>query len=781
MSNPLSPRRWNSEDVRAHLLNGGDFVGTKVQSLWGGFAQFALRDNVLEVAVGLIVATGFTKLVNSLVSDIILPPISMLPCMDRNLDEKFLILKKGHAFNETVPYLTRKQALEDGALIWTYGNFLDELMNFVVSMLARYSRRPVHSVLNSLCKRQPMSVSAATFRRPSNWKEQAPEPLPGTLTFGSQSTLPKLPVPKLEDTLGQFKESLKPIAWTEEEFRTAAQKIDEFGAGKGKELHERLLKHDQGTKHWLENWWDDGGYLGYRDSVVVNVSYYYGFDVPTPGKYASPAERAAGIARAAMIFRQKLKQGLIKPEGPKEGPMCMDTYRWMFDCCRVPGPEGLDWSVSYAKPGELGDSGHIIVIRKNRVWKIDACKDGKILSTADFVRQLQHIYDNGHQEYPGVGVLTASNRDIWAKDFIELTSSPVNAEIVKAIHSSAFIISLEDSEPNDPIHHSRALWHGDFKNGVPIGLRNRWVDKPVQFVVFDNAYAGIMGEHSVMDGTPTARMCDNILDWLEDPAFDHGAPLTSSETVPAPLDWEVSPATTQAIAKADVAARELAEGQDMTYHLTSYGKDAIKQFGVSPDSWAQMIIQLAYRRLIGSEKRNGGTYEAATTRRFFKGRTEAIRVVSTESDAWLASMDDNKVSVEERKALFDAATKKHITLAKAAGQGQGVDRHLFGLKKVLRDGEEMPAVFTDPVVARSSYWILSTSAIFSKHFPVYGWGEVVPDGFGVAYMTGFNDRLQYTITSRKEMPNAQFIEEIAKAAVDIHDLHVEIIKAKSKL
>jgi carnitine O-acetyltransferase len=91
-----------------------------------------------------------------------------------------------------------------------------------------------------------------------------------------------------------------------------------------------------------------------------------------------------------------------------------------------------------------------------------------------------------------------------------------------------------------------------------------------------------------------------------------------------------------------------------------------------------MIIQLAYRRLIGSEKRNGGTYEAATTRRFFKGCTEAIRVVSSESDAWVASMDDSKISAEERKALFDAATKKRITLAKAAGQGQGVDRHLFG-------------------------------------------------------------------------------------------------------
>lgn len=60
MSNRLAPHRWNSEDVRAHLLNGGDFVSTKVQSLWGGFAQFALRDNVLEVAVGLMYALFFS-------------------------------------------------------------------------------------------------------------------------------------------------------------------------------------------------------------------------------------------------------------------------------------------------------------------------------------------------------------------------------------------------------------------------------------------------------------------------------------------------------------------------------------------------------------------------------------------------------------------------------------------------------------------------------------------------------------------------------------------------
>jgi carnitine O-acetyltransferase len=53
----------------------------------------------------------------------------------------------------------------------------------------------------------------------------------------------------------------------------------------------------------------------------------------------------------------------------------------------------------------------------------------------------------------------------------------------------------------------------------------------------------------------------------------------------------------------------------------------IKTFGVSPDSWAQMIIQLAYARLLRAhgKLREGGTYESATTRKFNKGRTEVIR------------------------------------------------------------------------------------------------------------------------------------------------------------
>jgi len=53
-----------------------------------------------------------------------------------------------------------------------------------------------------------------------------------------------------------------------------------------------------------------------------------------------------------------------------------------------------------------------------------------------------------------------------------------------------------------------------------------------------------------------------------------------------------------------------------------------------------MIIQLAYKRLNGTKQRTGGTYEAASTRKLYKGRTGAIRVVTSKADAWVRSMDD---------------------------------------------------------------------------------------------------------------------------------------------
>ena len=54
-----------------------------------------------------------------------------------------------------------------------------------------------------------------------------------------------------------------------------------------------------------------------------------GFDAHPSHLPRTPVARAAGLARAAMIFRKQLKQGILEPDTTKEGPICMDTFRYL--------------------------------------------------------------------------------------------------------------------------------------------------------------------------------------------------------------------------------------------------------------------------------------------------------------------------------------------------------------------------------------------------------------------------------------------------------------------
>ncbi|KAH6916224.1 large-conductance mechanosensitive channel [Coprinopsis sp. MPI-PUGE-AT-0042] len=139
--------RWGN-DARTALLDTERQVSRRFQSLWTGFTAFALRDNVLEVAVGLILATAFTKVTNSLVSDVILPPVSLLPFMSKNLEEKFLVLKRGPNYEGPNGYNTREQAAQDGAIVWAYGAFGDEVVKFIGVGISLYVIASLYGALS---------------------------------------------------------------------------------------------------------------------------------------------------------------------------------------------------------------------------------------------------------------------------------------------------------------------------------------------------------------------------------------------------------------------------------------------------------------------------------------------------------------------------------------------------------------------------------------------------------------------------------------------------------
>jgi large-conductance mechanosensitive channel len=66
-------------------------------------------------------AAAFTDLVKSFVSDVLMPPISILLPLNRNMEEKFAVLHKGPNYNKTTGYNTLHQAQEDGAVVLAYG------------------------------------------------------------------------------------------------------------------------------------------------------------------------------------------------------------------------------------------------------------------------------------------------------------------------------------------------------------------------------------------------------------------------------------------------------------------------------------------------------------------------------------------------------------------------------------------------------------------------------------------------------------------------------------
>ena len=109
--------------------------------------------------------------------------------------------------------------------------------------------------------------------RPTDWKSVAPSSPPGTTTFAAQSTLPRLPVLPLVPTLERLKATLIPIAHTPAELVEAHRKINAFANGIGPELQRRLEARALYKPHWLEEWWDDGAYLSYRDSVLSIPPY----------------------------------------------------------------------------------------------------------------------------------------------------------------------------------------------------------------------------------------------------------------------------------------------------------------------------------------------------------------------------------------------------------------------------------------------------------------------------------------------------------------------------
>lgn len=96
------------------------------------FKEFAMRGNVIDMAVGIIIGAAFGAIVTSLVADIIMPPIGLL-LGNVDFSNLFIVLREGI---KTGPYSSLAEAKAAGAVTFNYGMFVNTIISFVIVAFA---------------------------------------------------------------------------------------------------------------------------------------------------------------------------------------------------------------------------------------------------------------------------------------------------------------------------------------------------------------------------------------------------------------------------------------------------------------------------------------------------------------------------------------------------------------------------------------------------------------------------------------------------------------------
>jgi len=98
------------------------------------FKEFAMRGSVVDMAVGIIIGASFGTIVNSLVADVIMPPIGMI-LGNVDFSNLFFVLKQGA---QPGPYASIANAKTAGAVTVNYGLFLNTIISFIIVAFAMF-------------------------------------------------------------------------------------------------------------------------------------------------------------------------------------------------------------------------------------------------------------------------------------------------------------------------------------------------------------------------------------------------------------------------------------------------------------------------------------------------------------------------------------------------------------------------------------------------------------------------------------------------------------------
>ncbi|KAG6852742.1 hypothetical protein C0991_009408 [Blastosporella zonata] len=602
---------------------------------------------------------------------------------------------------------------------------------------------------------------------------------PANRTFAQQQTLPKLPIPELEDTCRRYLRALEGLQ-DEQEYLKTKDAVRDFLENDGPKIQEKLKEWATRKDSYIEDFWYES-YLSFSDPVVLALNPFFVFENdPTPDRGAQ-LPRAASLIISSLGFVHDLRAGLLQPDSVRGTPLDMDQYKRLFGTSRIPTDRGCVMDTKE-------NANHVVVLRRGQFYWFDALDQDNlpVLTEREVLRNLQAIVDDADKmdrsevARGAIGVLSTENRKVWSKLRSNLAGDRHNASCLEIVDDALFVVCLDDAAPETVADLCSNFLCGTYAldGGEQVGTcTNRWYDK-LQIIVCADGAAGINFEHTGVDGHTVLRFAADIFtEGLmllarsinpSAPTLFH-APLSpyakaykpkgpgrpgvvspssayKIDTTPKKLEWKMSPELRVGVRFAETRISALiCQNECQALEFRGYGKNFITSHGFSPDAFVQMAFQAAYFGLYGQTE---CTYEPAMTKAFLHGRTEAIRTVQPES----VNFTKRQIAGNLDPSPNDPAPGPVVS--------------------------QMPKIFTDPGWATLGTSILSTSNCGNPALRLFGFGPVAADGYGIGYI--IKEDMLSICASSKHLQTRRFLDTIQGYLLDIQRLLIQLHRSANE-
>lgn len=558
-----------------------------------------------------------------------------------------------------------------------------------------------------------------------------------------------LPLPSLESTVTALVSAARAIA-PADVVNTTRTAGSAFLQNSGPEIQAELEKfaatEQEAGRSWFSAEWLRG-YLSTRTSLLhsTNVSFQInqGFLPSTPGV----GRAAEFIYRAATIHLDQTRGATPQETDARGNPTTMDQWECFDGGIRHPQP-----ALDTIHRADLGDrdreigvfwSGHLFAVpvtdHDGALRDVDylAASINAIIHPDDDKSESRERTPNGLD----FSVPSAVGSETLAPILERALKQPHNQHTYRRLTNLLFTVTLTNEVRDDADHLRRSA----FEPG------HSWAYKPISYEVsLVDSWLSLNVEHSTVDGatlvTAIRRMHDITI------------PTSASQettTPPEELTWEWPDTDISTLKE---ATSDVSRGfADIATHIVAVPHPPADQlpFRISADAAQQLILTITQLLTYGRAR---GVYEAVDMREYRAGRTECLRAATPQAVKFASLLLSGKAT---RRDLDDVLSA-HRAWVKAWKRGDGIDRHLLGLRftaaAMEAEGRKLTGMefLTDPGVAAATYDFLSTTSIGgADYFVRYAFVPSVPEGFGISY-TPQPESFEYCVTwhpSRADQPD----------------------------